>query len=329
MNRFLQKITGNFMIPKAERPGWFIDTKWIFALAFILVFATSLTSYNIMQLTNRERAVETLTGMIENTLDNTEGNVLQKIDKYKQSLGKSEATSDHNTDQDQSLIGKALNTFFPAQDIQNKSATDLKDGLIQALAVPIYEEGTSVVFTLLKGIDYATPIDNVLNEIPIYSNKTHDTLMTIFVTTLIISMILLGGVVYFSWGWGKIFNPGLIITITAAPGFLGYGYAYNFIKDWLPKIGTGGSNFFISTFVVGIIQTLEKNIKDINTYQTIWFWIGIALIALAIAGKIFFVYRKKRNKMETEVRATVKAEIKAEEQAKNKSIKKTRKKTSE
>ncbi|GEM_PF-2641119 len=313
MNRFIQKFVANFNAPKQKRPLWFIDAKWIFALLFLMVFAISMTSYNIMQLTNRERAVESITGMIEDTLNNTEGNVLQKIEEYKQSLSENqnEAAEGEETDQDQdeSVIGKALNLFFPESEIQNKSASDLKDGLLENLAVPIYEEGTSIIFTLLKGVDYATPIDSVLNKIPIYSDETHDKLMSIFVTTLVISFILLAGVVYFSWRWGKIFNSGLVIAITAAPGFLGYGYAQSFIKEWLPNIGADGGNFFINTFVVGIIQTLEKNVKDITTYQSVWFWIGIALIVIAIAGKIFFHYRKGRRHLREELKEEVKKEL--------------------
>jgi hypothetical protein len=293
MNRFLQKVFANFNQPKAKRPTWFIDAKWLCALGFILVFAISLTSFNIMQLTSRERAVETLTGMIEKSLTTTEGNLLEKIENYKASLATTENIETTDEREEKSLIGQALGFFFPESDIISKPATELKDTFLKSLAVPVYEEGTSVIFTLLRGIDYATPIDKGLNKIPIYSDETHDTLLAWFTVSLIISLILLTGVVYFSWGWGKIFNPGLIMALTAAPGFLGYGYAHRFIKEVLPEIGWGGGNFIVNTFLFGIIETLEKNLNDIRLFQTTWFWIGIILMIIAIAGKIYFIYIKK------------------------------------
>ena len=307
MNRFIKKITANFWVPKDKRPGWFIDAKWICGLLFVVVFATSLTSYSVLQLTDRERAVEMITGIIEDSLDSVEGNLQGRIAEYQQSLKDQKAEgATADTERKPSVIGQALKLFFPEQDILNMSAGDLKEGLLENLAVPLYEQGTSYVFTLLKGLDYATPIDNALNRIPIYSDETHDNLMAWFVTTLIIAMISLAGLVYFSWGWGKIFNAGLVIAFTAAPGFFGYGYAHKFIKDFIPDVAAEGSNIFINIFVVGLFETLEKNFQEITSFQTTWFWIGIALIAIAVGGKLFIVFRNKRQKMETEIRAEVK-----------------------
>lgn len=293
MNRFLQKVFANFNPPKQKRPLWFIDAKWICALGFILVFSITLTSFNIMQLTNRERAVETLTGIIEKSLTNVEGNLLEKIEEYKASLNATETSDNAAPAEEGSLLGRALGYFFPKNEIINKPATEIKNNFLQSLAVPIYEEGTGMIFTLLRGIDYATPINNNLSKIPIYSDKTHDTLVAWFATSLIISLLLLAGVVYFSWGWGKIFNSGLIIAVTASPGFWGYGYAHHFIKEVLPQIGFGGENFIINTFLFGIIETLEKNIDEVKKFQTAWFWIGLILIIIAITGKIYFSYRRK------------------------------------
>ena len=294
MKNFFKKIAENFNVSKANRPGWFIDAKWVFSLAFILVFSTCLTSYNVMQVTSRERAVETLTGIIEKSLDTAEDGLLGKIENYKQKLAKKEGSQiSDNTDEEKDTIGKALSFFFPEQDIMDKPATELKELFLKKLATPIYEEGTSVVFSVLKDINYTSPIDKALKKVPIYSDETHDKLMTWFVTTLIISMILLVGAVYFSRGWGKIFVPGLIIALASGPGFFGYGYSRKFLKDVIPNVTAESGNFFINVFVVGIVQTLEKYTKEIVVFQATWFWIGIALIITAIAGKIFITYRKK------------------------------------
>ncbi|MFC1618176.1 hypothetical protein ACFL2B_02755 [Patescibacteria group bacterium] len=294
MKKYFSKIKSIFLTPsKKDRPSWFIDAKWVCALLFIAVFGMSLISYNAMQLTSREKAVETLTGVIETTLDRAEGDLTEQIEKYQAELQASDTNGDQENLSD-SRIGQALNLFFPDTKILNTSTENLKTDFLKNVAVPVYEDGVGIVFSLLKGVDYAGYIDSGLQNVKIYSDETHAALQAWFGWTLFFSILLLLGVIYFSWRFGKLFNAGLVIAITATPGFLSYGLAYRYLRDWLPELTAGGQNFFIDVFVVSIIETIETQVGIITTFHSTIFWIGIALIIAAIGLKIYFYIKKKQ-----------------------------------
>lgn len=290
MNKFWKYFT----ISKEERPAWCIDAKWIFGILFVVIFSSTMALYNVMQLTSRERAVEIITGVIEKSITKMEGNIQELITDYKNSLvEKQDSLPEAQTESDKPIV-KILKNFFPDSVILNSSPEQLKNQLLQDIAVPVYESGSGVLFTLLRGVDYATYIDQGLQSFKIYSDETHAQLVTWFTVSLIVSLVMLFGLVYFSRRLGKLFNPGLVLLLASMPGYFSYGIAHQFVGNVLPTIATEGANLFVNVFVVAIVETLDKQVSEITIFHTVFFYIGLGLMIAAIGVKIYFVIKKRQ-----------------------------------
>ena len=291
MNKYWQY----FKVGRKDRPTWFIDAKWICGIFFVLVFSTTMALYNVMQLTDRERAVEVITVAIEKSLSKAEGNIQNLITDYKNELA---ARSQEQTDSEQPTeerpIAKILKSFFPESEILTSSPEQLKTKMLQNIAVPVYENGTSAVFTMLRGLDYAKYLDEGLRSFQIYSDETHRQLEVSFGVSLTISLVFLFGLIYFSCGWGKLFAPGLVVLLASAPGYFSYNVAHSFVVDLLPTMVTEGANMFMDIFVVAIVQTVERNMGDVATFHITFFYIGLGLIIAALGGKIYQVVKKRQ-----------------------------------
>lgn len=290
----MNKFWKYFSAPKAERPWWFIDAKWIVGLLFVMAFSSTMVLYNVIQLTDREQAVEVLTMAIEKSLSKVEGNIQNLIAEYKDELTARQEESAAEEPAEERPIAKILKSFFPESEILNSSPEQLKTKLLQDLAVPFYENGTSAVFTMLRGLDYAKYLDEGLQSFQIYSDETHQQLETWFGLTLTVSLVLLFGLVYFSCRWGKLFNPGLVLLAASSPGYFSYNVAHSVVVDFLPTMVTEGANIFMDIFVVAVIQTVERNIGSIAAFHITFFYIGLGLMLAAIGGKIYMVVKKRQ-----------------------------------
>lgn len=290
----MSKFWKYFSAGKHERPLWFIDTKWVVGILFVLAFSSTMALYNVMQLTDRERAVEVITVAVEKALSKTEGNIQNLIAEYKNELAARQEEQAAEEQAEERPIAKILKSFFPESEILTSSPEQLQTKLLQNIAVPFYESGTSAVFTMLRGLDYAKYVNEGLQSFQIYSDETHKQLETWFGVTLTVSLVLLFGLVYFSCRWGKLFNPGLVLLVASSPGYFSYNVAHSFVVDFLPTMVTEGANIFVDIFVVAVIQTVEKNIGAIATFHIVFFYIGLGLMIAAIGGKIYMAYKKKQ-----------------------------------
>ncbi len=291
----MSKFWQYFKVGRKDRPLWFIDAKWICGIFFVLVFSTTLALYNVMQLTDRERAVEVITVAIEKSLSKAEGSIQNLISDYKDELAaRSEEQDVAEPAAETRPIVKLLNSFFPETEILTSSPEQLKTKLLQNIAVPVYENGTSAVFTMLRGLDYAKYLDEGLQSFKIYSDETHQQLQASFGVSLAVSLICLLGLIYFSCGWGKLLSPGLVILLASTPGYFSYNVAHSFVVDLLPTLVTEGANMFMDILVVAVIQTVERNMGAVATFHITFFYIGLGLVIAALSGLIYQRIKKKQ-----------------------------------
>ncbi len=290
----MSKFWKYFSAGRKDRPLWFIDAKWVVGILFVLVFSSTLALYNVMQLTDRERAVEVITVAIEKSLSKAEGNIQNLIAEYKNELAAKAEQESPAEPTEERPIAKILKSFFPESEILTSSPEQLKTKMLQDIAVPFYEGGTSAIFTMLRGVDYTKYLDEGLQSFQIYSDETHQQMQTWFGISLTVSLVVLLGLIYFSCGWGKLFSPGLVLLIASFPGFASYNIAHQFVTEFLPSIVTEGANLFMDIFIVAVIQTVERNIGEISAFHTTFFYIGLSLMIAAAGGKIYFVVKKRR-----------------------------------
>ncbi len=281
-----------FKITKSERPHWFVDAKWVFGLLFLVAFSVSLMTYNLAQLTSRERATEVISETIEMTLDKVKIDLDLEIAEYKASLENNQEETTEDQSPARQFIAQGINIAFPNSDVQSLSVEELKGKFLLNLAVPFYEGGTDMMFNLVSHLDIRGVLDDSLQNLSIYSDETHDQIQSVFVLSLIVSIILLIGVIFFSFGWGRIFVPGLLLFATCLPGYILGVLSHDLLTEFqLAKIGEEG---LVNIFLGALLESLKGQVASITVFYSVLFYIGVALMIGAVAGRYVYKYLKKK-----------------------------------
>ena len=254
------------------RPYWHVDAKWIFGILLTISLSCLLilsTAHTLSSKENAPRIVATIIGkslMHNNTVDTTE--ITKKI---KQSGGKIHPIP-----------------FIPSITI---TAADLKltqDELSLKIFLPItnniYDNGIEEAAN--EYIKSETQKEQFIKQAFFlqYSTKTtHDTLMTPIIILGALSILFSCAVIYFSAGWGRLSNIGLLLIYVSLPGIV--------VANILLHTGQDSASQLPNLASEIIASTLNKSFSATA-------WIGVLLLVAALVGKVsqIIVHRNHKAK---------------------------------
>lgn len=178
------------------RPSYFSDLKWIFALLFLFFFLGAMFFQNLLVLTRQDVAVE-VNGTFNAVMFSPDGLDDDKdLGKIKDFIAKSpEGKFSPFPDSSISINQTDIETLTP-------KALRLK--IFKELAGEIYQSGT------VKEIGIAA----------IFTANAHQIIQRIFIVFIILSLLFLFGVVYFSVRWGKLVSPAILILVSSLLPFI-------------------------------------------------------------------------------------------------------------
>ncbi len=260
-----------------HRPYWFVDIKWIVGILFFVALSACVTAYTAARLTDRNdgpRVVAFVIGTvaIQDTGDkDIKQQIQQQLDRGKTSF--------------QPVEG------FPAVAISKAdldlSTTDLKQKLFDAIGKTIYEDGLDgAAQKLFKNPKERDQFVEQASFLKIIGKDTHDNFVRLQTMLTVVVIVLLALLVYFSAGWGRLVSPGIIFVLVGLPGTVLAGTALS---------GKGGDTS-LSTLLAGRLSAA------LNSGYGVLFKIGIALLVVALLGKIvtLILHRRTRQRLPSE-----------------------------
>ncbi len=307
------------------RPYWFVDAKWICGILFLLFFTATLWLYNFTQVISQNNLVDTISGDVQVLLKQKVENIdikVQSSEDLKNQIGFAKQQMQNLADQAKN--GQGQFQIIPTERIQPIKGLDfyieknqIKNYVTQA-EVAIYteivklinnskiEEIIGTAATIEKVIPDQINIINatiiglkqqIINSInfpKVYSVKAYQKYQNYFYILLTISIILFLGVIFFSYRFGRILNPGILMFVTALPGV----YIWNSIyKLWqqTPLNNLTKSKIDILGSIAGIIiNDTNKQITALYNVQRNVLILASILIIVAIAGKIIYEVRLRQ-----------------------------------
>lgn len=317
-NKFWLKVKDSIPeLSHKERPNWYVDLKWVFSLLFILFFVSGLLIFNFSQIVSRRNVVDQMTANIQYSLQEKLNDFFQLANQFLKTnenyvkIILSEAKTE--------LDKLAQDTEKTAKDIEQGNGEKIQpikglnfsieknqiDKYSKQIESAIYKEIASSLQNIQdKGLTNVTDREkwehelvNKINFPKIYSEKLHRKYIIISSILFFISFLLFLSVIYFSYKWGRIFTPGLLILLTSIPGFYILNRAENYLINSYLESLQDSNNFLIQIFAQAIYDAFDQQINSIYLVYKVLLIIGIILIIVALTGKIYcYIKNKKKRK---------------------------------
>jgi hypothetical protein len=300
---------------KKPRPYWHVDAKWIAGLLFIVFFITSLLLYNFTQIISRENVVDTITTDIQNSLRQGLEEFSQEANEWVNQEGESIklvlTVARHELERMADEVEQTEKQIKTGEGERVKPFEEL-DLYIEKNELEKYEKWAEVIVyrKLSKTLDevkkeaFSPSIETynikeeIINKIEfpkVYSEEIYQRYRKISFIMLFISFILLFLVVFFSYRFGRLFSPGLLIAITSLPGFYIFNRANQFLKESTLNDLAKSDNVIIQTLASAVLNASNKQIAALYAVYKTLLIISIVLIIGSIIGKIIYtVYIRKK-----------------------------------
>lgn len=259
------------------RPYWHVDAKWVCGLLLLLFLGTSLLLYSLANLTNEKNGPR-LAALIVGSMF-IRGDDQQLKTDAREELAK------------QGGVIRPLPNM-PSVTITEKdlelTPTEIKLKVFMPLTETIYQNGVGgTADQFAKTPEEREKFVKDAAVFNLFTKTTHDTLKKFFNITILLSLLFLLGVIYFSAGWGRLANPGLLLLVVSLPGSLLAMAILNTPKDGKDGAALG---FLPPEFGQQVGNALSQSYNRTAT-------MGLLLLGAAAIGKIVTtIIRKRENK---------------------------------
>jgi len=254
--------------PKSPRPYWHVDAKWIAGILLFISLGASLLLFNLWSLTERDRAVNLSAVVVANLLSKNGLNDASGLRQFRTMVS-------HTKGNTIAPISEFPSVKISKHDALTLDAAQLKIALFSQITGPIYDLGLEAAAKQFTS-DPARQQQFIqqASTLGVLTKSTHELLMNLMVASMIISVLLLVAVVYFSAGWGRLASPGFIF-LTASP----FGSVTGLIL-LLTSTGSGSLQSILPASTAQDIGGL------LSRSYALAFVAGIVLLVTAFIGKV-------------------------------------------
>ena len=262
---------------RRPRPYWHVDAKWIAGILLFFSLGACLLFYNLATLTERNQAVNLSTSLAaslfsQNSLGSSSG-----LDELRQLAAQSKTATI-------SPIPELPNLKIPTQDVLTLNPADLRAAILSRISGSIYDLGVEAAAAqLVANPDQRQQFTNQAGSLGLLTKSTHDLFRGLWLAAALLSLILLGLVIYFSAGWGRLLSPGVVLLAVSPIGsLLGLGLLY----------APSGQTVLQSVIPPSLAPMLGTSLSHSYGYA---FVLGIVLVVAAFFGKVVSVVVKQNH----------------------------------
>lgn len=269
----MEKAADKFLErPVKVRPYWHVDAKWICGLWAVAALGTGLLLSVAGRLSAPEPAVEIATVVLASSFSKDGLDTPFKPEDLAQLRQKIAKSSTGRIAPIENFPIATIN----AADL-DLSPRDLRLKIFRQIVAPIYEDG--VEGAAKKFTDDPLQQEQFVNDafyFKFVTRQTHETISRAATIALGVGALFWLGVVLFSWRWGRLSNPGILLVIVGLPGT-----AVGLILQRAMEADPGDSPF---AFVPpSVMPTVRDAFMAISPWLVL---VGATMVLVAFVGGI-------------------------------------------
>lgn len=258
------------------RPYWHVDAKWITGILLILLLATTLLLFVLSKITNRENAVELGSLALATAFSREEGlDGTASIEEFKKEAANQVGDQLHPLPDIQAVV-------ISRQDLETLSPREIRLKIFRQIVEPLYDKGVEGAAQQFTNDPAAQEkLANDASLLRVFTKSFHDRISSLLLLSVFITLVLLAGFIYFSFGWGRLGNPGALLFIVGLPGAL-----VGLLMANPPTDGDGGPFKYIPA---ELGERIGSHLQ--LTYGSVAV-VGFVLMLIALVGSV--VSRKRK-----------------------------------
>ena len=202
-----------FPAPPPHRPYWHVDAKWVCGLLFALGLGLTLNLIMAWRLTAPEVAVPVATEVVASLFSPDGLDETASINELRQQAAAQPGEIV------QVPVGSQSVTLTK-QELATLSPREIRLKIFRQVVEPFYNLGVDGVAAQAGTPDEQAKFKQQAGLLGLLNRQTHDRIWTLVLWTGGVSLVFLIGLVGFSWHWGRLASPGVVILLTALPGAL-------------------------------------------------------------------------------------------------------------
>ncbi len=270
------------------RPYWHVDAKWICGLLLLLVLNATFLAWILVRVTAPERGIELLTLLIASSFSR------EGLDQEADTEIMLQKIADSPNGSWQPI--SSLNIVVREQDIAGLTPREMRLWFFRQLAEPIYYEGQAGLASLATDPEMAKNMQGGIGPFGFLSAESHAKVRNIFLGFSLLSVVLLGLLSFFSYRFGRLGSPGLVLFLAALPGILVFSGMLGWLEHGAQELTQPTQVTAVTMYAQPLARLAADALPDIvqmaiRTYLSIAL-LGLFLILVALIAPLF--WREKR-----------------------------------
>jgi len=267
---------------RKPRPYWHVDAKWVTGIVLLVILTITFVNLFLVQLTGPKQGVELITVLLASTFSASGGGLDDPGDI--EIMRKEIANAPDG--EWQPIPG--LEIVVRAEDIEGMTPREARLWFFRQWAEPLYYEGAEGLAAKMSDPEMRMAMEEGIGPLAVISQQTHRQLRSILFVSLLLSVVLLGGVVYFSRRHGRLSSPGCVIFLAAFPGFLGAVVLSGLLSQGeLASIDSGEPGMTTRLLMLAG-DVLPAILERVVLQYVILLAIGVLLMLAALVWALFF-----------------------------------------
>jgi len=273
---------------RKPRPYWHVDAKWITGILLLLALNITLLVLILVLATAPEQGITLLTTTLASSFSAQGGGLDEAgdIEIAKQKIAESP------NGEWQPIPGMRI--VVRAEDIAGMTPREMRLWFFRQWAEPIYYDGADGLASLMTDPSMKSELEGGVGPLGFISAETHGKLKTALAVSGLISLVLLGLLVFFSHRFGRLGSPGCIVLLAAIPGLVLMSGARGWLEHSAQPPAGGGEETFITRYTQLAADVLPGVVNQAIQIFLALTLLGAGLMLVALVGAIFLRERKHK-----------------------------------
>jgi hypothetical protein len=187
-----------------------VDAKWITALLLAFVLGLTLLVFSLVQMTAEDPAIGALSLTMALVFSPGGLDDETEIAQIRQEL---------NADPQASLQPvPGLRITIRAADIAGLSAREARLYFFRQVAEPFYRQGAAGLMSLADTPEMRASLGQGMGPFTLFTLATHRTLQRILLGLVVVCLVMLIPLIFFSYRFGRLGSPGCVLFVASVPG---------------------------------------------------------------------------------------------------------------
>ncbi|KKR18816.1 MAG: hypothetical protein UU65_C0001G0206 [candidate division CPR2 bacterium GW2011_GWC1_41_48] len=260
-----------------------MDAKWIFGIKSVFLLSVTLLLFNLSFITAKNPGVELMTTIVATSFSRQGLDDAKDFDEVRKKIKSS-------PDGKFKPIPN-LEIYVSETDLNTRTPRELRMYIFRQIVEPAYDNGLEGVNILSHDPELVKKMKKEAGILTIISAKNHKTLSLFSFVFLVISLVSISLVAYFSKRFGRLFAPGFILFLASFLPAVFVSFINMAAKSHPLKTPSGeGLGASVSYALSNVLPLILPTVQKTYVYTLI---LGLLLMIAALSGRTISKHKKQ------------------------------------